>query len=86
MAAGIPVVSTPLGAEGLTVTPDENILLADPDDAETWLRHLRYLMESEPGRKALSDSAFELVRTTYDWDILGRKLGDTYEGWLRGKT
>ncbi len=86
MAAGVPVISTPLGAEGLTVTPGENILLADPHDAETWLRHLEHLMESERGRKALADSAFELVRTTYDWEILGRKLGDTYEGWLRGET
>ena len=86
MAAGVPVVSTPLGAEGLTVTPGENILLADPDDAETWLGDVGHLMESEPGRKALSDSAFELVRTTYDWEILGRKLGDTYEGWLQDET
>jgi glycosyltransferase involved in cell wall biosynthesis len=83
MAAGIPVVSTPLGAEGLAVTPGENILLAEPDDAEAWLRNLEHLMESEP-RQALCASAFELVRTSYDWEILGRKLCDTYEGWLRG--
>jgi glycosyltransferase involved in cell wall biosynthesis len=83
MAAGVPVVSTPLGAEGLTITPGENILLADPDDAEGWLRHLTYLTESELGRKALSASALALVRTTYDWEILGRKLCDTYESWLR---
>jgi glycosyltransferase involved in cell wall biosynthesis len=84
MAAGVPVVSTPLGAEGLTVTPGENILLADPDDVETWLQHLELLAGSEPARKGLSASALELVRTRYDWEILGRKLGDTYEGWLRG--
>jgi glycosyltransferase involved in cell wall biosynthesis len=83
MAAGVPVISTPLGAEGLSVTPGENILMADPDDAQTWLRHLEYLMDSEPGRNALSASAIALVRTTYDWKILGRKLCDTYEGWLR---
>ena len=83
MAAGVPVVSTPLGAEGLSVTPGENILMAEPDDAETWLRHLEYLKASEPARKALSAAALALVRTTYDWEILGRKLCDTYEGWLR---
>ncbi|MBZ5632292.1 MAG: glycosyltransferase [Acidobacteriia bacterium] len=85
MAAGVPVVSTPLGAEGLAVTPGENILLADPDDAETWLRHLGQLTLSEVARTALSASAFDLVRTVYDWGILGRKLCDTYEGWLRGE-
>jgi sugar transferase (PEP-CTERM/EpsH1 system associated) len=85
MAAGVPVVSTPLGAEGLTVTPGENILLADPDDAETWLNHLAHLIESETGRAALSAAGLELVRGSYDWEILGRKLCDTYEGWLRGE-
>jgi glycosyltransferase involved in cell wall biosynthesis len=85
MAAGVPVVSTPLGAEGLAVTPGENILLADPDDAETWVNHLEQLTGSAPARKALSASALELVRTTYDWAILGRKLCNTYEGWLRGE-
>ncbi|MCU1337775.1 MAG: hypothetical protein JWO19_3356, partial [Bryobacterales bacterium] len=85
MAAGVPVVSTPLGAEGLAVTSGKNILLAGPDDAETWLRHLEHLTESEPGRKALSASGLELVRSSYDWEILGRKLCDTYEGWLRGE-
>ena len=85
MAAKVPVISTPLGAEGLTVTAGENILLAEPDDAETWLRHLSHLIESEPSRKALSDMAFELVKTQYDWEILGRKLCATYEGWLQGK-
>lgn len=83
MAAGVPVISTPLGAEGLAVTPGVNILLAEPDDAQTWLRHLEHLMESQSGRKALSAAALDLVRTSYDWDILGRKLCDTYEGWLR---
>ena len=85
MAAGVPVISTPLGAEGLTVTAGENILMADPDDAETWLNHLEYLMESASARKALSAAALDLVRTSYDWEILGRKLSDTYEDWLRGE-
>ena len=47
MAAGVPVVSTPLGAEGLPVTPGKNILFADPDDSETWIRQMEYLGESE---------------------------------------
>jgi glycosyltransferase involved in cell wall biosynthesis len=86
MAAGVPVISTSLGAEGLAVTSGQNILLAGPDDAETWLRHLEQLEASESGRSALSAAALDLVRTTYDWEILGRKLSDTYEEWLRDQT
>ena len=44
---------------------------------------IEYLAGSESGRKALSDSGFEFVRRSYDWETLGRKLCDTYEGWLR---
>ena len=85
MAASVPVISTPLGAEGLAVSPGENILIADPDDPDTWLRHLEQLKLSEAARTTLSTSALQLVRTRYDWQILGRKLCDTYEGWLRGE-
>jgi sugar transferase (PEP-CTERM/EpsH1 system associated) len=86
MAAGVPVISTPLGAEGLTVTPDKTILMADPDDAEAWVRHLAHLTTSESNRKTLTAAALELVRTQYDWEILGRKLCNVYKSWLQQKT
>jgi hypothetical protein len=63
--------------------PGQNILMAAPDDAPAWLSHLESLDTSGPARKALTDSALELVRTGYDWEILGQKLCATYEGWLR---
>ena len=86
MAAGVPVISTPLGAEGLAVTPDKTILMADPDDAEMWGRHLAHLTESESSRQTLTAAALEVVRTQYDWEILGRKLCDVYKSWLQQKT
>ena len=44
MATGIPVVSTSVGAEGLNVTADENILIADtPEEfAEATLKLLPF--------------------------------------------
>ncbi len=85
MAAGVPVISTPLGAEGLLVTGGENILFADADDPNTWVSQIELLVSSGHVANALTASALELVRSTYDWDILGRKLCDTYSGWLRGE-
>lgn len=85
MAAGVPVISTPLGAEGLSVTPSKDILIADPGDAAAWTRQLACLIESEETRKAICASALELVRSQYDWGILGRKLCGLYEGWLASK-
>jgi sugar transferase (PEP-CTERM/EpsH1 system associated) len=85
MAAGVPVISTPLGAEGLTVSAGENVLLSDPDDTGKWVDHLAYLAEDQNGRQKLVDAALALVLQHYDWETLGQKLSDTYEGWLRGK-
>jgi glycosyltransferase involved in cell wall biosynthesis len=82
MAAGVPVVSTAFGAEGLDVTPGENILLADPMDAATWVRQLAGLAESESWRRQLTAAARQLVRERYDWTILGESLCKTYLEWL----
>src|ERR1035437_1171665 len=41
MAAGVPVVSTTLGAEGLAVSPGRHLLIAD--SGEDWLRQLSAL-------------------------------------------
>lgn len=82
MAAGVPVVSSPLGAEGLAVTADRDILISDPDDHQRWLHNLIEL-QSETRRTELTTQALHLVETRYDWNILGQKLIDTYAGWLR---
>lgn len=82
MAAGVPVVSTVLGAEGLSVQPGKNILLADVDDAESWLSALAGLAESELLRKELTSAALQLVRDDYDWTGLGQALCKVYVDWL----
>ena len=82
MAAGIPVISTALGAEGLAVTPGRDILMADADDAETWIRHLTCLTESAGLRGQLIAAGRNLVKTRYDWEILGEILATTYQDWL----
>jgi glycosyltransferase involved in cell wall biosynthesis len=82
MAAGVPVVSTPLGAEGLDVTPGENIILADPDDPDSWAREMASLAESQPIRRQLTESARQLIRARYDWTMLGESLCQTYSRWM----
>jgi sugar transferase (PEP-CTERM/EpsH1 system associated) len=86
MAAGIPVVSTPLGAEGLEVVDGENIILVEADDTEGWANRLAELANSASLRQKLTRSALQLVRTTYDWEILGAKLRKIYQGWLESDT
>lgn len=72
MAAGVPVVSTRLGAEGLDIRHEANILLADsPYDIAAALTRLK----NEPALwRSLTENARNLVSSKYDWDTLGAEL------------
>jgi len=76
MAAGVPVISTRLGAEGIAAEDGKQILLADtPADMAAAIRALL----TQAGLAAsLRDSARTLVETNYDWQVLGEKLADLY--------
>jgi glycosyltransferase involved in cell wall biosynthesis len=66
MAAGIGVVSTAIGAEGLEVHDGANILLADtPAD---FARRCVELLDDSPRRAAIADRAAAMVRDKYSWD------------------
>jgi sugar transferase (PEP-CTERM/EpsH1 system associated) len=77
MAAGVPVVSTTLGAEGLEVQHDENILIADTN--EQLAEVIISLVENETRRQELSAAGRALVASRYDWSGLGDELFRTYE-------
>jgi glycosyltransferase involved in cell wall biosynthesis len=82
MAAGVPVISTAVGAEGLAVESGRNILIADETNPESWVRAFRSLGESESLRTDLVASAMQLVRDHYDWTVIGKSLCNTYRDWL----
>ena len=66
MAAGTPVVSTTIGAEGLDISPGENILIADEPDAfaEACLR----LITDSVERRRLADAAGQHVEMKHSWE------------------
>jgi len=80
MAAGVPVVSTALGAEGLAAHPGADILIADtPDD---WERNLATLAPRDAFWNGLAEQGRVLVNARYDWTLLGNALVRTYREWL----
>jgi polysaccharide biosynthesis protein PslH len=83
MAAGAPVVSTALGAEGLAARPGEHYLLAGTP-AE-WVAQLDSLAPAEGGLSPrwheLSRAGLELARTRYDWGVITAPLFATLQGW-----
>ncbi len=69
MAAGTPVVSTTLGAEGLNVTHGKDILIADSPEA---MADAVVAMQADsPQRQEIIANARRLVQTTYDWNVVG---------------
>jgi len=80
-AAGIPVVSTRLGAEGIPVEHGRELLLADePSDfADAVLRVL-----AEPAlADSLAQAGLAFVRRYFDWSVIGDKLNATLEEVIR---
>lgn len=72
MAAGCPVVSTSVGAEGLGLEHGRDILLADePQGFAHWVVEL---MSNDILWQALSQSGKEKVRSEYDWHLIAPKL------------
>jgi polysaccharide biosynthesis protein PslH len=70
MAARIPVVSTSIGAEGLTVNPPTDIRLADTP--EHFAAQCLELLESPETRTRLSQAAWEMVNAHFSWEHVAR--------------
>ena len=82
MAAGVPVVSTRLGAEGLEVTDGNDIILAE-SPAET-AEAVQALFRSQELWQKLAEAGRTLVSRLYDWSALGARLYEIHETAVRG--
>lgn len=81
MAHGVPVVSTPIGCEGLDVTPGENILVAETPSA--FAEHTAQLIASPPLRRSIGDGGRKLVEERYSWENIVGRLEEVYKEVMR---
>jgi glycosyltransferase involved in cell wall biosynthesis len=70
MAAKIPVVSTTIGAEGLTAHPPEDIRMADTP--EVFAGQCLELLADPAARARLATAAWEMVNANFSWDQVSR--------------
>jgi len=77
MALGTLVVTTSKGAEGLDVTPNYNILIAD-EPAE-FAAQVIHLLRDPVLRRRLTINARRLVEQRYDWAPIGQRFVDLIE-------
>jgi glycosyltransferase involved in cell wall biosynthesis len=82
-AAGIPVVSTRVGAEGLAVKDGEFCALAD-DPGEFAARVVALLRDSERAA-SMAERAREEVEGQWDMAAITRRLVEGYRGMVKEK-
>jgi glycosyltransferase involved in cell wall biosynthesis len=74
LAAGCPVISTSVGAEGLDLVDGEHLLIAD--DADGFARGAIALLGSEDLRNRLARAGRQVVAQRYDWQQIALRLED----------
>jgi polysaccharide biosynthesis protein PslH len=77
MAAGRPIISTSIGAEGINYESNKNILIAD--NSEQFLSYINLLYQNKELRKTLITGGKQLVNNDYLWDSLILKLVNYYK-------
>jgi polysaccharide biosynthesis protein PslH len=70
MAAQIPVVSTTIGAEGLSVNPPRDIRIADTP--QHFASHCLELLGSPEIRAGVAQAAWEMVNSHFSWEHVAR--------------
>lgn len=72
MGAGVPVVSTTIGAEGLYLEDERELLLAD--DAPALSAAILRLLDDPALRKTIAENAFARINRDFLWEHSGDKL------------
>ena len=67
-SAGVPMVSTPVGAEGLEVEDGRHLYIRNT--AEGFADAVALLLENQAEREALRRRARKLVEEKYDWEVI----------------
>lgn len=76
LAMGMPIISTTIGCEGIDVTPEKNILIANkPAD---YIQQTVRVLNDQALRVCLSKNARRLAVDMYSWKVIGRKLNNIY--------
>jgi len=72
MAAGVPVVATAIGAEGLPLRSNEHLLVADSADEQ--VSAVRTLLDDPARAAALAANALAFVREHCSWDAVAQRF------------
>jgi sugar transferase (PEP-CTERM/EpsH1 system associated) len=77
MAQAKPVVTMPVGAEGIEAVPDEEILIAN--DENEFAEKTIFLLQNPQRAHEIGLRARRVIEKLYDWKIVAATMNDIYE-------
>lgn len=77
LAMGVPVITTGIAAEGLNLTEEHGLLVAD--DITAFLEKTEEVLNNDELRQDLSSKAINGIRNHYTWDAPLRKVNEIIE-------
>ncbi len=81
MAAGITIISTTIGVEGINASPNKDIFIAD--DANIFAEKICYVLENKDICKSIGNNASEFIEKHYDNLEIAGSLTDFYKSILK---
>ena len=79
---GLPIVATPIGAEGIAVEDGEHLLIAE--DAASFAQAVLRLLDDPALNQRLRLNGRAWVETTYAWQVVYQGVGELYDRLLGG--
>lgn len=76
MASGIPVITTPIGVEGMAVGENEIVVA---DNAEKAVLGINRLLGDFKFYKKIQTNARKIIEKEYNWKNIAEKLGEVYK-------
>ncbi len=77
MAAGIPVVSTPAGVEGLEIKNNIHVIVAKNDD--DFVDKISFIIFHPKIYQKIRIAAYKLIKEKYSWEKISKKLEAVYQ-------
>jgi len=71
-----PIVTTSIGCEGIEVVSGESVLIAD--EPQAFADEVIRLLHDAELRSRLIRNGYEVMRSTYEWSVIGKKVEEHY--------
>ncbi len=79
LAVGTPVVATPLGVEGIDLSHEDEVMIADTP--EQFVERMARIIESPQLRRELSRKGRRLIEEHYSWELVMERLNRLVESY-----